>query len=164
MKHVPLLALMCGAILFGQPVFSGATNTDSTVALASQKTFTAEELAKGEELNRQGRAMFKFAPDQAIETLKIATDYGSARAAMLLGLVYKQGKFAPKDMGQYYRYLMMAADYGDADAQTILGMDYIVGTEDLAPDLLLGTHYLRLAAQQGQPQAQQALRTLNMTW
>ncbi len=133
-------------------------------APAKTKTFSEEELRLGEELNQMGRRLFKVNPDQAIATLKIATNHGSARAAVLLALVYMQGKFAPKDMGKYYHYMTMAADFGDAEAQTQLGIDYVLGTAALPQNLVKGTYYLVLAARQGQPQAQETLRTMNISW
>ena len=93
-----------------------------------------------------------------MEWLNKATDQGNVYAEYVLGTNYLNGyKGFKKDITKGVNFIMRSAKHGFAGAQTILGSCYLLGV-GVAQNTAEGFKWLRKAAEQGDPEAINALR------
>ena len=59
-------------------------------------------------------------PQESLELIKSAADYGDAGAMYKLAMHYKEGRGCPQDTDLYRRYMRMAAERGNKDARDIV--------------------------------------------
>ena len=59
-------------------------------------------------------------PQESLELIKSAADYGDAGAMYKLAMHYKEGRGCPQDTNLYRRYMRMAAERGNKDARDIV--------------------------------------------
>lgn len=92
---------------------------------------------------------------ETVEQLRVAAEKGDVAAQALLGQLYVTGQGVPRDVRQGHRLTLKAAEQGNALAQFNLGQMY---RQDLGKQDLFGAiEWLIKSANQGFPQAQQAL-------
>ena len=63
----------------------------------------------------------------AFESLRTLAEQGDARAQILIGKMYHEGRGVPWDEVEAVRWYRRAAEQGHADAQFMLGMRYVGG-------------------------------------
>jgi hypothetical protein len=73
-----------------------------------------------------------------------------------LGQIYRLGKLVPENHARAFQYFLKGAQLGDAQSQYAVGACYMNGW-GISRDIRLGVEYLRKAALQGLPKAQEAL-------
>ncbi len=104
--------------------------------------------------------------EDAVKLLVPLAQKGNVMARLKLGVMYRTGKKGvqnlPKDSNAAFIWLHKAAEQGDADAQYNVGMMYYKG-EQSAPNLDEARRYLKLAEEQGNAGAIEALPSLFKT-
>ena len=83
-------------------------------------------------------------PDPITEIRRLA-EKGDARAQLILGLMYANGRGVLKDDAEAVRWYRLAAEQGDAMGQYALGFMYDYG-EGLPDDYVLAYAWYNLAA------------------
>ncbi len=81
---------------------------------------------------------------------------GDAKSQVRLGLMYREGRGAPRDPKRAFSWLLKAAKQGRADAQFLVGTMYRRG-EGTMLDEDAGLAWLRRSAAQGNPKAADAI-------
>ncbi len=87
-------------------------------------------------------------PPPSIERVLPLAEQGSAEAQYLLGVMYTEGKGAPKDDAEAVKWLQKAAEQGLARAQNDLGVKYEWGL-GVSRDYAIALNWYRSAADQG---------------
>ncbi|MBX9912079.1 MAG: protein kinase [Beijerinckiaceae bacterium] len=112
-------------------------------------------------LFKRGQAFLaKSGPDQfaiAASDFRKAAENGHAEAQFNLGVVLREGKGVPKDLGEAAAWFKKAADQGFAGAQYQLGLFYDEGLGGILQDDARAAKFYRLAAEQGTLGAQNIL-------
>ena len=96
---------------------------------------------------------------KAIEWLELAGKQGHVNAQFVLGKMYEEGIFVPKDDQKAFNWISPAAEQGHAKSQGILGLIYRKGVGGI-PDYEKAVHWLTLAAEKGEMYAQNNLGIL----
>lgn len=115
----------------------------------------------GPALFKRGQAFLaKSDPDQfaiAASDFRKAAENGHAEAQFNLGVLLREGKGVPKDLGEAAAWFKKAADQGFAGAQYQLGLFYDEGLGGILQDDARAAKFYRLAAEQGTQGAQNIL-------
>jgi len=56
-------------------------------------------------------------PQESLDLIRSAVEYGDAGAMYKMALLYKDGKGVEQNMDLYHRYMVMAAERGNKDAK-----------------------------------------------
>ncbi len=96
----------------------------------------------------------------AREKLELPAAKGDADASYLLGRAYDKGEGVPRDRAKALTYYRQAAERGNAKAQNNLASFYLSGDGGAAPDKAAAERWLRKAALQNAPLAQDNLGLL----
>ena len=94
---------------------------------------------------------------EAVRLNALAAAQGDAKAQSNLGFMYQTGSGVAQDYHEAVRLYALAATHGNADAQCKLGSMHVQGLGGLVRDLAEAATWCRLAAAQGQAQAQALL-------
>lgn len=100
--------------------------------------------------------------DDELKALKNAPIYpylfsarqGNLEAQYKVGLMYIEGKKAPKDVTEGIRWLQNAAHHNHTLAQLTLGKIYLEGNYHMEKDYYMAMKWLEKAAAKGEPEAQ----------
>jgi len=96
---------------------------------------------------------------KAADFYRRAAEQGISTAQYDLAALYAVGRGVPLNNAEALRWYLKAANQNDSLAQYNVGMRYFEG-HGVAPDPVLGYKWLKLASDQGLPDAAQALKTL----
>ena len=91
--------------------------------------------------------------EQALQELRTRAEGGNARAQVVIGILYAEGRGVPKDEQESVRWYKLAAAQGEAKAQRRVGYHYAVG-RGAPQDYKEAVRWYRLAAEQGDADAQ----------
>ncbi len=108
------------------------------------------------EMLRIGVIGVQPAPDKAWPWYKIAAQQKNAKAALVLGMLYKNGDGVPRDAAEGARWLTLASDLGNAHAMFLLANAYREGG-GVEPDAAKARVLLEQAAEYEYPPAIQEL-------
>jgi uncharacterized protein len=104
-----------------------------------------------------GQAAFKAGDYQkAVRHFKRSAEHGDALAQSHLGMIYSDGKGAPKDYSKAVHWYTKAAKQGHGEAQSRLGVMYSEG-KGVPEDDVKAVYWLTKAAKQGLDVAQSNL-------
>ena len=101
---------------------------------------------------------------EAVRLFRLAADQGHANAQVNLGFMYERGRGVAKDEVEAVRLYQLAAKQGEATARKNLGVVYEQGIGGVSRDIQAAKSWYRLAARQGNTDAQLALKRLGETW
>jgi uncharacterized protein len=90
------------------------------------------------------------------KTLLSQAQSGDREAQYLVGLIYERGLLAPRDFSATRSWMLKSAEQSYVPAQEAIGKMYLMGVRDsgLIPDYADADRWLRLAATQGDAEAQ----------
>ena len=94
--------------------------------------------------------------EQALQELRTRAEGGNARAQVVIGILYAEGRGVPKDEQESVRWYKLAAAQGEAKAQRRVGYHYAVGRG--APRIIR-KRYVGIVSRRSR-----AMQTLNTTW
>ncbi|MGD8479798.1 MAG: tetratricopeptide repeat protein [Methyloceanibacter sp.] len=95
----------------------------------------------------------------AFQAARPLAERGDARAQLILGLMYVEGKGVSQDKAEAVKWFRLAAEQGDARAQYNLGNMYAAG-KGVPQDYIQARQWLYVSAEQGDVDAQARLGIL----
>jgi hypothetical protein len=96
-------------------------------------------------------------PTEAAKWFRKAADLGNPDGLNNLGALYHRGEGVPRDEKESFRCIHKAAELGSPRAQAAIGSAYELGNDLVEKDLTEALRWYRLAAAQGEPNAQDGL-------